>query len=183
MKGCGQDARSLFLGVSDCKNSTMKRLALSALFLALAAGFAFWWFSDTQVVKRRTQKLLTTLTLDGGSGKVTRQMGAYALNSLLAADVRLDTPTIKEANGTFGREELESAYSWLCNQAKQTRFELEDIRSVTITGDKAVVVLTLTGLVELPQYKPVDGSFDVTFDWRKEKDGWRLTQAVWTQVP
>ena len=161
----------------------MKRLAPSALVLALLVGFAFWWFADTQVVKRRTQKLLTTLTLDGGSGKVSRQMGAYSLNSLLATSVRLETPTIKEANGSFNREELESAYSWLCNQAKQTRFELEEVRSIAIKGDRAVVVLTLTGLVELAQYKPVDGSFEVTFDWQKQKDGWRLTEAVWTELP
>ncbi len=96
-------------------------------------------------------------------------MGAYSLNALLAAQVELETPTIKEANGSFEREELESAFSWLCDQAKQTRFKLEKIRSITITGDKAQVELTLTGLVELPTYRPADGKFDVTFDWEKEE--------------
>ena len=161
----------------------MKRLAISLVILALLAGFAFWWFSDTQVLKRRTQSLLTTLTLDSGKGKVGRQMGAYSLNSLLASQVKLDTPTIKEANGSFQRDELESAYSWLCSQAKETRFELKKIRSVTVTGDQATVELTLVGLVVLPQYRPVDGTFDVTYEWQKEKDGWRLTRASWTQVP
>ena len=161
----------------------MKRLAISLVILALLAGFAFWWFSDTQVLKRRTQSLLTTLTLDSGKGKVGRQMGAYSLNALLAEQVQLDTPTIKEANGSFQRDELEAAYSWLCNQAKETRFELQDIHSVTVSGDKATVALTLIGLVVLPQYRPVDGTFDVTYEWQKEKDGWRLTRATWKQVP
>lgn len=161
----------------------MKRLAISLVILALLAGFAFWWFSDTQVLKRRTQSLLTTLTLDSGKGKVGRQMGAYSLNALLAEQVQLDTPTIKEANGSFQRDELEAAYSWLCNQAKETRFELQNFRSVTVNGDKATVDLTLIGLVVLPQYRPVDGTFDVTYEWQKEKDGWRLTRATWKQVP
>ena len=161
----------------------MKRLAISLVILAVLAGFAYWWFSDTQVLKRRTQSLLTTLTLDSGKGKVGRQMGTYSLNALLASQVQLDTPTIKEANGSFQRDELESAYSWLCNQAKETRFKLKKIRSVTVTGDQATVELTLIGLVVLPQYRPVDGTFDVTYEWQKEKDGWRLTRASWTQVP
>ena len=52
-------------------------------------------------------------------------MGVYSLNALLASEVELENPTIEEANGTFERSEMESAFSWLCEQAKQTRFELE----------------------------------------------------------
>ncbi len=161
----------------------MKRLVISSIVLAILAGLAAWWFSDTQVLKRRTQSLLTTLTLDSGAGKVSRQMGSYSLNALLASEVALDTPTIKEANGTFQREELESLFSWLCNQAKETRFKLQDLRNVAINGDKATVNLTLIGLVVLPNYRPADGTYDVTFDWQKEKDGWRLTRASWKQLP
>jgi hypothetical protein len=161
----------------------MKRPAIIVAVLAVLAGLGIWWFSDTQVLKRRTQSLLTTLTLDSGSSKVSRQMGSYSLNNLLAEEVQLDTPTIKEANGSFARSELESAYSWLCNQCKQTRFELQDFHSVTINGDKATVNLTLFGLVELPQYRPADGNYDVTFYWQKGEDGWRLNRATWTQAP
>ena len=161
----------------------MKRLIISLAIVALLGGFATWWFSDTQVLKRRTQSLLTTLTLDSGTGKVGRQMGTYSLNALLAGEVVLDTPTIKEANGSFQRDELESLFSWLCNQAKETRFKLLDLRNVTVNGDKATVNLTLIGLVVLPNYRPADGKYDVTFDWQKEKDGWRLTRASWKQLP
>ena len=42
-------------------------------------------------MKRRTRSLLTTLTLD--SGKVGRQMGAYWLNALLAAQVEFTPST------------------------------------------------------------------------------------------
>ena len=160
----------------------MKRLIISLAILALLGGFATWWFSDTQVLKRRTQSLLTTLTLDSGTGKVGRQMGTYSFNALLAGEVALDTPTIKEANGTIQRDELESLFSWLCNQAKETRFELLDLRSVTVNRDKAQVDLTLFGLVVLPNYRPADGKYDVTFDWQKDKDGWRLNHATWKQV-
>ena len=160
----------------------MKRFAILLVLVGLLASFGVWWFSPTEVLKRRTKSLLTTLTLEGGSGKVGRQMRVYSLNALLAGEVRLDNPTIKEANGTFERTELESAFSWLCEQAKETRFKVGKFESVTVAGDRSQVSLTLSGLVELPTYRPADGNFNVTFDWVKENDGWRLTRASWREA-
>lgn len=154
-----------------------------AVVVALLAGLGVWWVSDTQVLKRRTKSLLSTLTLESGEGRVTRQLGSYQLNNLLAAEVELDTPTIKEANGTFDRQELESAYSWLCNQAKMSRFEVKSFNGVTVTGDKATVDVTLFGVVELPNYRPADGNYDVIFRWERGEDGWRLAKAAWKKAP
>ncbi len=161
----------------------MKRFTIPLVAVGLLAVFGIWWFSPTQVVKRRTMSLLSTLTLDGGSGKVGRQMAVYSLNALLAPRIELENPTIREASGSFERPELESAFSWICDQAKQTRFKKEKIHSIDVTGDKAQVHLTLTGLVELPTYRPADGKFDATFDWEKEDDGWRLARASWREAP
>jgi hypothetical protein len=161
----------------------MKRFASLAVSLAVAVIFGVWWFSPTQVLKRRTESLLATLTLDSGTGKAGRQMAAYSLNALLASQVELENPDIHEANGSFERAELESAFSWLCNQARQTRFEAGKFHAVSVSGDAAKVKLSLTGLVELPTYRPADGTYEVTFDWQKEEDGWRLSRAVWQQVP
>lgn len=161
----------------------MKRIALPLALVAILGILAAWWFSATQVLKRRTHSLLTTLTMDAGTGRAGRHLGAYSLNSILAPSVELITPTIKEANGSFGRSELESAYSWLCDQAKQTHFEVRDFRSITITGAQATMNVTLTGLVELPNYRPADGTYEVVFDWQKGDDGWRLTRAKWDKAP
>ena len=143
----------------------MKRSAILAASLAVAVGVGIWWFSPVQVLKRRTGSLLATLTLDSGTGKAGRQMAAYSLNA------------------SFERAELESAFSWLCNQARQTRFEAGKFHSVSVSGDAAKVKLSLTGLVELPTYRPADGTYEVTFDWQKEEDGWRLSRAVWRPLP
>lgn len=160
----------------------MKRYGLLVLTLALLGAFAGWWFSPVQVLKRRTQTLLDTLTLESGSGKAARQMGVYSLNALLAPEVELDTPTIREANGTFDRPELESAFSWLCEQAKETRFELEKFGSVKVNGDQAELGFLLKAQVVLPSYRPADGRYDVTFHWLREDNTWRLTRAKWMQA-
>lgn len=160
----------------------MKRFGLPVFILALLGAFAFWWFSPVQVLKRRTQTLLETLTLESGSGKAARQMGAYSLNALLASEVELDTPTLQEANGTFERSEMESAFSWLCEQARQTRFELEEFRSVKIDGARADVAFILDALVELPTERPADGRYEVTFRWQLDDDGWHLSRASWVEA-
>lgn len=159
----------------------MKRIAIPAAALVVLAGFLFWWFSPVQVLKRRTLSLLETLTMDAGTGKSTRQLGVYSLNALLAPEVELRTPTIDRANGTFERSELESAFSWLCQQAKQTRFDLKEFRSVDISGDRGKVVFSLEALVELPAYRPADGRFGVTFHWQREEESWHLTGAEWLE--
>lgn len=159
----------------------MKRFIIPSAALLVLAAFLFWWFSPTQVLKRRTHSLLETLTMDAGTGKSTRQLGAYSLNALLAREVELSTPTIDQANGTFERSELESAFSWLCQQAKQTHFELDEFRAVNISGDRGEVVFSLEALVELPTYRPVDGRFGVTFRWQREEESWRLTGAEWLE--
>jgi len=160
----------------------MKRLWVYLILAVLSAGFAFWWFSPVQVLKRRTVSLLETLTLDSGSSRNSRQLAVYSLNALLASEVELETPTIEQASGTFQREELESAFSWLCGQAKQTRFELEEFESVTVSGDAGEVACVLKGLVELPTIRPADGIYQVRFFWRREDDNWRLQRAIWTEA-
>lgn len=159
----------------------MKRVSIIGGVLVVMVLAAAWWFSTTQVVKRRTVALLSTLTLDRGSGKTTRQFATYSLNRLLAAEVVLEGDSIREANGTFERAELESAFSWVANQAKETRFELTEIHSISIKEDQATVEITLEGLVQLPSYRPADGAYDATFEWIKDKDGWRLTSARWSE--
>ncbi len=159
----------------------MKRLIFPLLVVALLAAFLFWWFSPGQILKRRTRSLLETLTMDAGAGRSTRQMGVYSLNALLAPEVELNTPTIQQANGTFERADLESAYAWLCQQAKQTRFELDRFESVSIIGNRGEVAFSLDALVELPTYRPADGRYQVTFRWQREDDNWRLAAATWLE--
>lgn len=160
----------------------MKRLALPLVILVLLGAAAFWWYSPVQVLKRRTQNLLETLTLEAGSSRGGRQLATYSLNALLASEVVLDTPSISEANGTFERSEIESAFSWLCQQAKETRFDLEKFHSVKADGDQADVKFSLNALVALPRYRPADGRYEVTFQWQREEDGWRLKSAEWLEA-
>lgn len=161
----------------------MKRITPILIIIVIALAAAVWWFSPKQVVKRRTATLLRTLTLESGTGKAGRQMGVYSLNALLAKDVTLENPTIQEANGTFDREELGSAFSWICEQARQTKFELQSIHSITIEGNQADISFSLEALAEMPNYRPADGAYEVVFHWNHDdEEGWRLSRAQWKEA-
>jgi hypothetical protein len=161
----------------------MKRFSPILIIIVIALAAAIWWFSPKQVVKRRTATLLRTLTLESGTGKAGRQMGVYSLNALLAKDVTLENPTIQEANGTFDREELGSAFSWICEQAKQTKFELISVQAIEVEGTRAEISFSLNALAEMPNYRPADGEYDVVFRWlNDETEGWRLTRAQWKEA-
>jgi hypothetical protein len=161
----------------------MKRYLIPAAVVILLAGFCVWWYSPRQVIQRRTHSLLETLTFEKGGGMAGRNLGGYTLHDLLAEEVELETPTIPEANGSFSREDLGAAYTWLGNQAKETRFEMEEIHDIAIQDTAATVKCSLFGMVELPTYRPADGHYEVTFHWLKEKDGWKLNRAVWDKQP
>lgn len=160
----------------------MKRAAIPFIALLLLGGFLIWWFQPAQVVKRRTNTLLELLTLDEGKGISSRRMGSYTLNSLLAEEVTLESPSIPEANGSFERHELESAYLALCKQAKFSRFTMVGIEAISIDGDDAHVDCTLDAVVELPSIRPADGRYECSFDWVRNDDGWRITRAAWDLV-
>jgi hypothetical protein len=159
----------------------MKRAAILALAVAVIAGFVIWWFSPTQVVKRRTMGLLDTVSMEAGSGRVTRQMGNYSVNRYLSQRVELDIPSVPEANGSFDRATLETGFSSLANLARQTSFQMSELRSIDVEGDLARVSLMVDALVEMPSYRPVDGLYLVNFQWRREEDGWRLVSASWVE--
>lgn len=161
----------------------MKRLIFTVCTLALLGIFAFGWFRPNQVLQRRTRKFLHTLTLVSGSARSDRQLGIYALNGLLASQVELNAPpSLDEANGIFERSEIQSAFSWLCDQAKQTRFDLKNFHSVTITGDQAEAAFSLEALVELPSDRPVDGTYEVIIHWQKENKAWHIARVTWEEA-
>ncbi len=161
----------------------MKRSVLLLVILALLGGFAVWWFQPAQVLRRRTRSLLSTLTLQSGDDKRARQIGVYALNGLLSSQVEfVAPPSLDQASGNFERSEVESAFAWLCDQAKLTRFQLRQFHTVTVTGDQADVTCLIDALVELPESRPINGRYECAFHWQLEHETWHLTRATWTEA-
>lgn len=160
----------------------MKKPLIVVAALVLLGLLAHWWYSPVQVLRRRTVVLLETLTMKPNSSKVSRQMGLYTLSSLLAPDVALESPATPQACGEFPRQELESVFSWFCEQSKECRFKLLDFESVSINEGDADVVFTVESLVEVGDARPVDGVYRVKIHWVNPEGNWLLTRGEWDLV-
>lgn len=157
----------------------MKRLIPIFIALVLFAGFCVWWFSPTQVVKRRSRDLCHILTLEEGTPATSRNIGAFQLDRLLQPQVELEIPALSEANGSFERAQISSAFSWLCSNAKETKAKLGEIESVTVNGDHAEVRAKVDALLNVSIAQPLNGPGDAIFTWKKTDDGWRLEKLSW----
>ena len=158
----------------------MKRIFVIAAAVLVIGGFFIWWLSPAQVLKRQTEKLLSALTLVEGRNKAMGQMGVFSLNSMITKELELESPT-EQANGTFDRETVESGFSYLSSQAEFTKFDVREFQSVLVEGDRATVTALIEGVVALSNFRPVDGLYQVTLNWNREDDGWRLSKAKWVE--
>lgn len=154
----------------------MKRFALVAVGIVACGLFVFWWYSDKQVVKRRTQALLDTVTIEKSTSKIARGLQAAGLDGFLASNIRLEVPD-EEASGWLGRGSVSSGFRYVADQADFTRFKLEKIDSVNVDGDKA----TLSGILEAKAVvrgeTRIDGSYRTEFTWKRTDDGWKITEV------
>ena len=156
----------------------MKKLWIALVALVILIPLGIWWFSAERVVMRQTKHLMEVISMSPGRGGL-RQAKVFSMNAMLAPEVEMETPEIPDANGTFDKQEMESAFSWICQYAKSSSFRVTEFRKVEVDGERAKVRATVEGFMELPTYRPADGKFDVTIDWEKGGDGWRFSKLVW----
>jgi hypothetical protein len=160
----------------------MKKTIYLLLVLAMAGLILAWWFSPSQVVKRKTDRLLELMSFEKGSGRASRQTGVYSINALLAQEVELSSESHPEVDGMRERQELESAYAWLAEHVVESSFERVSFEKVEVRETLAEVELTVEGVVELPGSKPVDGRHLVYLLWMKDENEWRLGHARWKKA-
>jgi hypothetical protein len=158
----------------------MKKLLIFAAAAVILIPLAMWWFSPENVIKRRTEHLMAVLTMTEGTGGPLRQGKVYSMNGMLAPQVALAIPDVAEANGTFDKQEMESAFSWICQHTKQSDFRVTEFHEIETDGETAKVRFTVEGFIELRAgRRPADGTFDVTIRWKKGGDGWRYDAVTW----
>jgi hypothetical protein len=156
----------------------MKKRVLISVVSIITVLSAAWWFSPEQVIKRRSISFFEVLTIDLSKPPTTRALAVYSLHPYLAPEVEVSTPTPEEASGTFTREELESAFSSICQHALQCRFSEPVFEHVKVEGKRASVELTLQAEVEFPEMRIADGPFRVKLVWLRGEKDWLLEQAA-----
>lgn len=154
-----------------------RRLLILAFIALLTAGGTAWWYAPARVVERRTETLLTHLSIHPNGGVAARQAVVYALDGLLAPQVTFSSPDVPEANGDFSAQEISNTFALLAEHSQGTRFERETIHSVRVDGELAQVDLTLRAEIRMPGQDLLNGRFRVQLGWIHDGDRWTLQSA------
>lgn len=160
-------------------NKRTFNIIIAAVLLLLLIPLCMWWFSEERAVKRRSDHLMDILTISKDTGGVMRYAKALSINGVLAQQFEIESPTVKEANGTFPSHQIESAYSWICSNTSESEFEITEFRDVRIEGNRATVIATVEGFIDIKGNRPVDGTSDVTLYFQKTDGSWLLTKVIW----
>lgn len=162
----------------------MKRLLIPAALLALGA-FAFWWFSPTQVLKRRTAAFIDTANVPAKMSDIGRGARGRNLAEYLAERIRVDSPDDleDEVGREFTRDRAAATYSMVASYCREISITDLSFSGVEIDGDQALVRFTTDTIVDLPNRRPVDGVITVESHWRKTDGDWLLEAFEWTESP
>lgn len=162
----------------------MKRLIIPAAVI-LIASFSFWWFSPTQVLKRRTSAFIETANVPAGMGDLGRGARGRHLAGYLAPQIEVDSPQdlAAEVGRRFSRDRASELYSVVARYCRQISINDLAFDSVTVVDDAAEVLFTADAIVELPGRRPVDGLVVVESRWRKIDGEWRLEAFQWSESP
>lgn len=157
-------------------------LVAAALIVALAGSLAFW-FSPTQVVKRRVLAMIRTASVPESMPEIARASRGRNLSDYLAPTVRLAGPEHVDEipQGGIDRSQIAAAYTAAAGMCRFISLEDVEFESIDVLGDSAEVRFTVDAIVQLPSSRPLDGIQHVELQWSKTDDGWRLTRASWTE--
>jgi len=150
-----------------------------AVGLLILIPLGMWWFSEDHAIKRHSNHLMRVLTIHAGTSAPVRHAKVFSINGVLAPKLEISSPDIQRADGTFDKVEIESAFSWICRNAKESKFGITEFVEIKIDGERATVNAVVEGFMELGGSRPVDGTFDVTLHWVKIDGSWRLEKMVW----
>ena len=158
-------------------------IVLAAALIVAVAGFLAFWFSPTQVVKRRVLAMIRTASVPESMPELARASRGRNLADHLAPVVRLaGPPHVDELPvGGVDRSQIAAAYTAAATSCRFISLEDVTFESIDVLGDSAEVRFTVDAIVQLASSRPLDGIQHVELQWSKTDDGWRLTRAAWTE--
>lgn len=159
----------------------MKKLWIILAAIVIVIPLCLWWISPEQVLKRRTKHLMNVISLSSGTTPMLRQTKVFSLNGLLAPELEIASPSIPKAEGSFDNEVVESAFGWICRNAKESEFVIVEFLELNVEGERALARIAVEGMMQLPSYRPVDGTYEVTIHWLDSTDGWRFDKIIWKE--
>lgn len=162
-----------------------KLIAIAAL-LIIVISFLCWWYSDKQVILRKTKDAIETLHFEKDSGRIERAFKSDKLNNLLANQLTISYP---EGNFHFTQaDELSEPITLEKSQAVAAHryiteiasiLEISDISSkvIDINDTTAQVDIQFTMRAQIKHKKAQEHTLSAVITFAKENDIWLISEA------
>lgn len=155
-----------------------KPLYISITVFILIIGFLIWWFSDTQVVKRRTEELTHIFTIKADDGKSARVSKNQDLGELLSrtfsCSIELDS-----YQRDLQRDDLINAHLYLGQICQSSSVQIGEITIISLNDDSATVQADFSISVQEKGGRSHSESAPATLIWKKTEGGsWRLDEVT-----
>lgn len=156
----------------------MKKIVVIAGIVLGLIGFGLWFYSDKNVVERKSQEFVQSFEKEEGDGLITGVISENNFINLLDKRVAFnlehrDMPDMP--NGIkHDREKLGKSYLYVMRSAKLIKITDPKVEILEINNDTAKVSVALHGEVKHSSYS-INSDLSVLLDFKKTDEGWRIS--------
>ena len=155
-----------------------KSWIIIATVIAIIVGFLMWWFSDTQVLKRRTQELTELFSFEADGSKVTRINKNRLLGEILDKDFSCIIQ-LESYRGEHHAGELVEGHIYLGQVCETSSVDMADFEITSIDDNEATIVAHFSIYLAMKKGgRNYAEESPVTLTWEKSPEGlWLLNGA------
>jgi hypothetical protein len=162
----------------------MKKILTYSAIASLVLGlFAWWYYQPKRLLERRLNQLIETLSFDPASTRTSRLLKSSSVGKFFDQHVEITSP-IDDANGNFSPEDLNTAYSYLSENAREIVIHRDSTVQTQIDRDYATQEFEADVKVSISRWlQELNGRYFVTVHWRKTTEGWKIHSTTWKKMP
>ncbi|GAA5495081.1 hypothetical protein Rhal01_01253 [Rubritalea halochordaticola] len=164
------------------------KLLIYLIPIGCLTAFCLWWFSDNQILKRRTNTALDCLELPVGTGRAERVLKADKARDLIAEhlvvvyppgnSVFTGAPVSFSEPVTLARDKAVAGHSYMTEMMEFMHVESRNIKSIEIDGTNATVELSFTLRAKSKRGNEQSKQLDGSLTFKKIKSKWLLAGAT-----
>lgn len=161
-----------------------RRISIFALLGVLLLGFLGWWYSPTQILKRRCDSFFNVISFSEKQKSAARQVQALKLADFLDRDVALSGQEIsEEIESPVSRGEMQAIFSAVSGACTFIAITQRQYEFIGIAGDEATVQVTVhLAIGHAEGARRFNGTQRLMLSWHRAKNVWALSKVAWEKI-
>jgi hypothetical protein len=161
-----------------------RRISIFALLGVLLLAFAVWWYSPTQVLKRRCDSFFNVISFSEKQESAARHVQALKLADYLDRDVAISGQELsEEIDSPVSRGEMQAIFSAAGDACTFIAITERRFEFIGIDGDDATVQVTINLAIGHPEgARRFNGTHRMMLSWHRAKPVWVLSKVAWEKI-